>query len=89
MRYLFVMTSLGLLAIISGCTTYSGSGGMYEPGYYYSGYGPAYMWSETSAPNGYYYFGGGRVDSGWRGDRDDRFIGNGGHFGGRGDRFTR
>lgn len=44
MRYLAIAITIGLTGIMSGCTTsYLGSVGSYEPGYRYSGYGPAYL----------------------------------------------
>ncbi len=66
MHYVLIIAALGLLGAISGCSTYSGYSNSYAPGYQIGGYGPAYMWNQT-APNGYYYYSGGRLDSGWRG----------------------
>lgn len=44
MRYLAIAITIGLTGIMSGCTmSYLGSVGSYEPGYIYSGYGPAYI----------------------------------------------
>ncbi|WP_202308852.1 MULTISPECIES: hypothetical protein [unclassified Mesorhizobium] len=50
MRYLAIAIATGLATIVSGCTTsyldsvnYLGSAGTYEPGYRYTGYGPAYL----------------------------------------------
>lgn len=44
MRYLALTLTIAVAAVVSGCTTsYLGSVGSYEPGYVYSGYGPAYL----------------------------------------------
>lgn len=65
MRHVLILPALGLLGVISGCSTYSGTATSYAPGYQIGGYGPAYMWNQT-APNGYYYYSGGRLHDGWR-----------------------
>lgn len=66
MRYLSLMTALGVLGLMSGCTTsYFGNGVGFEPGYDYTGYGPAFL-----EEGGGYGAGFGRFDRFDRFDRD-------------------